>query len=156
MPSPLSDDLRQRVVDAFHRKEGSSRDLAKRFQIAPSTVTKWLQRWTRTGSVTPAPARGGPAPLLDATQLQVLLDAMAEQPDRTLKKVARVMAKPLGKVPSEATICRALKKAGWSRKKKTSTPASETTTGSKPSATSSTTHATTSTPRRSSSSTKRA
>ena len=52
MALALSDDRPRRVVAAV--EEGvSCRAAAARFEIAPSTAIKWLQRWRRTGSVQP-------------------------------------------------------------------------------------------------------
>jgi transposase len=49
MAKPYSDDLRERVVEAV--KAGASRrEAAERFEIAPSSAIKWLQRWRETGS----------------------------------------------------------------------------------------------------------
>ena len=50
---PLSNDLRERVV-ARHEVGERIRSVPSGFGIAPSTVSKWVQRWWETGSVGPA------------------------------------------------------------------------------------------------------
>jgi Reverse transcriptase (RNA-dependent DNA polymerase)/Homeodomain-like domain len=50
MARPYSDDLRERVVEAVEAG-ASRREAADRFEIAPSSAIKWLQRWRESGSV---------------------------------------------------------------------------------------------------------
>jgi putative transposase len=58
MARPCSDDLRRRVVAAVEVEGLSRREVARRFMVMPSTVTKWVQRVRRTGSVSPAKMGG--------------------------------------------------------------------------------------------------
>src|SRR3954464_8623919 len=62
---PLSNDLRQRILDAVDNKEGSRRKLAARFKVNTSTITKLLRLRRETGSYQPRPHGGGGAPTLD-------------------------------------------------------------------------------------------
>ena len=39
---PLSNDLRERILKAIDNHEGSRRNLAARFCVNPSTITRWL------------------------------------------------------------------------------------------------------------------
>ena len=57
MPA-YSQDLRQRVIDAVQRKEGSIRQIARRFVVSLSFVVRLLQAHRRTGSIR---AAGRPA-----------------------------------------------------------------------------------------------
>jgi len=50
MTSPLSNDLRERVVQAIEAGE-SGRFVAARFNITVSSAVKWSQRYRATGSV---------------------------------------------------------------------------------------------------------
>ena len=47
---PYSMDLRVRVAAAVDRHEGTQRELADRFQIGVSTLTRWLRRRRQTGA----------------------------------------------------------------------------------------------------------
>ena len=58
MPT-YSPDLRQRVLDAVQRKEGSLRQIARRFVVSLSFVVRLLQLQRRTGSIQPEPRAGG-------------------------------------------------------------------------------------------------
>ena len=62
---PLSNDLRQRILDAVDNHEGTQRELAERFAVNPSTITRLLQLRRQTGSAAPRPHGGGKPPTLD-------------------------------------------------------------------------------------------
>ena len=61
MPA-YSSDLRQRVLDAVQRKEGSVRQIARRFVVSVSFIVRLLQLHRRTGSIQPKPRAGGRPP----------------------------------------------------------------------------------------------
>ena len=58
MPKPYSCDLRDRVVASVERDGLTRRQAAARFDVAVSTVVKWVQRFHRTGSVAPGKIGG--------------------------------------------------------------------------------------------------
>jgi transposase-like protein len=64
MASPLSNDLRERVVAAV-RDGASCRVVASRFGVAVPSVVKWSQRARRTGSVAPGQMGGHRRPILE-------------------------------------------------------------------------------------------
>ena len=41
MPQPYSPDLRERVLAACERGDGSQVEIARRFQVCPATVSNW-------------------------------------------------------------------------------------------------------------------
>lgn len=135
MPSPLPDALRQRAVDAFLRNEGSYKEIAERFEVGHGSLEDWVRRFRLTGSVSAKKwAQRGPAPRLDAHDQQVLQQAVNGKNDVTLKELQGHLQQQ-GTDASLATICRTLlHKLKLTRKKKTSTPASETVPTTKPSA----------------------
>ena len=67
---PYSLDLRQRVAQAVDRREGSLRQLAKRFLVSLSFITRLLALRRQTHSLAPRPHARGPAPLLDRQGLR--------------------------------------------------------------------------------------
>jgi transposase len=119
----LSVDLRERVLAAHERREGSQRVLAERFGIAVGTVNGWL-RQAREGRRAPLRRRGGPAALGGAGP-EVLTALAAERPDATLAEYAAMLAERVGRRFSPAVLCRALRRAGLRRKKKPCTRANE-------------------------------
>ncbi len=81
---PLSNDLRERILNAVDNREGSRRKLAARFSVNTSTITRLLQLRRRTGSFEPRPRGGGAAPALDQDGLERLRGLVKESPDATL------------------------------------------------------------------------
>jgi transposase len=112
---PYSPDLRERIVAAVERGEGSLRKLADFFLVSLSCVVRLLRHHRATGSVLPKPSAGGPVPRLDADTCQRLLALVQKQPDATLAELQERLGVPC----SLTTIWRALQRLGISRKKKT-------------------------------------
>lgn len=83
MVKPYSQDLRERVVAAVAGGQ-SRRAVARLFQISPSAVIKWTQRFTTTGSAT-AKAIGGIRRDALGEQRDWLRRRLAEKPDLTLE-----------------------------------------------------------------------
>lgn len=112
--NPLSNDLRQRILDAVDNREGSRRKLAARFRVETSTITRLLQLRRQTGSFEPRPHGGGTTPTLDQDALERLRHLVRENPDATLAdhKLS------LGISGSITIVWRALKKLGITVKKK--------------------------------------
>jgi transposase len=106
----LSVDLRERVLAAHERREGSQRVLAERFGVAASTVNGWL-RQAREGRRVPLGRRGGPTALGGAGP-EELTAMVAERPDATLAEYAAMLAERAGRRFSPAVLCRALRRAG--------------------------------------------
>ena len=111
---PLSNDLRQRILEAVDNKEGSRRKLAARFKVNTSTITRLLQLRRQTGSFEPRPHGGGVEPTLDHEALERLGKLVEESPDATLEALKQKM----GISGSRMIICRALQKLGLPLKKK--------------------------------------
>ena len=72
MPGPYSRDLRERVLLVCERGRLSRAKIAKLFQVAESTVYRWLQTWRSEGRRAAKPHAGGPAPRLDQAALEKL------------------------------------------------------------------------------------
>jgi transposase len=109
-----SQDLRKRVLDTVERGDGSVRQIAKRFLVSPSFVTRLLRHYRDTGSLDPKPHGGGRKPALGPAQLKQLQALVQEQPDATLEELRQ----RLGVDRSTMAIVRALKKLKITRKKK--------------------------------------
>jgi transposase len=111
---PLSDDLRQRILAAVDKREGSRRKLAARFSVNTSTITRLLQLRRQTGSYKPRPHAGGVTPTLDQDVLERLRNLVEQTPDATLEALKR----KLGVSGSRMIVGRALQKLGLPLKKK--------------------------------------
>src|SRR5882672_6193498 len=104
--TPYSQDLRQRVVDTVQRREGSLRQIARRFLVSVSFVTRLLKQYRSTGSPQPKPHGGGHPPALGPEDLERLRELIRQQPDATLKELRQ----RLGVSCSTMAIGRALAK----------------------------------------------
>jgi transposase len=113
-------DLRERVIEAYDRGRGSSRQLAQVFGVSSAWIRKLLSLRRETGTVAAKVYRRGPRPRLNGRQLKRLAELVERHPDATLVDLRR----RLGVNCSRVTIHRALVKLGMSYKKSRSTPAS--------------------------------
>jgi transposase len=112
--TPYSQDLRQRIVDTVTRGDATIRQVAERFLVSISFVTRLLQLYRSTGSVEPRPHGGGNPAVLTPEDLQRLRELIRQRPDATLEECRT----HLGTSCSLMTISRALSQLGLPRKKK--------------------------------------
>lgn len=115
---PYGVDLREHILAAYGRGEGSIRDLAEQFGVAPRTVVNWLRLTRATGSVEPRPHGGGAQAKLTAERAEALLGLLRDDPDATLPQLAERLAQATGCVVDRSTIGRALATSGVTRKKR--------------------------------------
>jgi transposase len=110
-----SRDLRERAlrqVDAG-RPVG---EVAQLFGVHRTTLLRWRQR-RELGEVAPR-ARPGRTPKIGRAQQPLLRTQVAEQPDATVAEHCASWAAGTGVSVSAATMCRALRRLGWSLKKR--------------------------------------
>ena len=125
----LSLDLRERVAAACDEGAESQPEVAERFAVSVSFITKLLRRRRLTGSVAAKPRGGGRKPALGAGDLGRVRRLVAEQPDATLAELCGRLRAGGGPAVGAWTMCRALKALGLARKKSPSTRASVTRPG---------------------------
>ncbi len=112
----LSVDLRDRVLAAHERREGSQRVLAARFAVSLGTVNAWL-KLARSGQRAPRRGGGGHA-MLDGADPAILRGLVAEQNDATLAQYAERLAERTGgRRFDPSTLSRALRRLDLPRKK---------------------------------------
>jgi transposase len=85
MAKGYSTDLRARAIARVDEGE-SAREAARVLDVAASTAIRWVERWTRTGSVEAKPGTGHDRSPLKAYE-QWLLDLVAKEPDLTLEEI---------------------------------------------------------------------
>jgi transposase len=90
------------------------RQIARRFLVSISFVTRLLRLHRSTGSLVPKPHGGGNPAALGPQDLERLRELIRQQPDATLEELRQ----RLGASCSTMTISRALRKLGLPRKKK--------------------------------------
>lgn len=108
-------DLRERLPGAIDA--GLSQAEASRlFGVGTSTITRWRQRERETGTVAPKP-RSGRRPVIGPAQAAALRAQVAQQADATLTTHCAVWARDQGIGVSVATMSRAIRRLGITRKK---------------------------------------
>ena len=90
MAKGYSKDLRVRAVSIVEAGE-SAREAARLLDLGASAAIRWIERWTRTGSVDAKPGTGhSRSPL--KTHEQWLLNLVAAEPDLTLEEIRARLA----------------------------------------------------------------
>ncbi len=112
--TPYSQDLRKRILDTVQRGDGSLRQIARRFLVSVSFITRLLRAYRSTGSLEPKPHGGGNPAALGPEDLERLRELIRQQPDATLGECRQ----RLGASCSTMTISRALRQLRLPRKKK--------------------------------------
>jgi transposase len=118
MPAPLSVDLRQRILAAYEAKEGSQRQLAKRFKVSLSFIRDLRRHQRETGSVQAKPHGGGAVAKLGKEHLPIVEALVTAQPDALLEELCERFAQQTGVEVSVSTMQRAVCQLKLSVKKK--------------------------------------
>lgn len=113
---PYSTDLRERVL-AAHAQGMARSTIVQLFQVSQSSITRWVQRRKTTGDLTPqhAPGRGLTIP---SDQEPLLRQQLEAAPDATLASHTAQWNANHGTTLSTWTMARAIRRLGWSRKKR--------------------------------------
>ena len=116
MATAYSQDLRDRVLAACDRGM-PTKDVSSVFDVSPAWVRRLKQRRRETGETAPRPSGGATVFKIDMARLAELV---REQPDATLKE----LRERLGIVCAESSMCMAVKRLGFTYKKRRSMPRS--------------------------------
>src|SRR4051794_3215454 len=87
-PPLVSQDLRERVLQAYDAGDGGYVTLSRRFRVAESTVYRWVLEYRREGKRAPKVYRHGFVSVLDDDDGAVLRQLVEEQSDATLAEDA--------------------------------------------------------------------
>ncbi len=82
-------DLRQKIIDAHNQREGSQRQLAKRFRVSLTFIENLLKRYRADGTVEPRAHGGGRVAKLSPEQEAVLATLVEEDNDANRSGVVR-------------------------------------------------------------------
>jgi transposase len=117
---PYALELRARIVQAYDNQEGSVRELAERFAVVPNTVQNYLNLRRKTGSLEPRRSGGGGGePLINEQGLEDVRRLANERPDATETELAVAFEARRHITVSRATMGRARRRLGFTRKKNT-------------------------------------
>jgi transposase len=75
---PYSNDLRQKLVDAWQAGHGTQAEWAEWFGVSLRGGEKALRRWRKTGQTAARPFRHGPLPSLRPARLERLVQQRPE------------------------------------------------------------------------------
>lgn len=101
MPSPLSNDLRKRIIEARNRGDTIPK-IAQEKGVSESAIERLLALYRETGSYEPRPHRRGRKPRLTPERLEQVREKILEQPDISLLELIEEMHLPL----CESALCR--------------------------------------------------
>ncbi len=115
---PYSNDLRQKIVEAYENGEGSFRKVAKRFSVSLHFMWMLWARYKETGSVEPKPHGNGRTAKIDEEGLVILRKLVQQHNDATLAELRDQFTHKTSIHVSSSAISRALKKLNITHKKK--------------------------------------
>lgn len=116
MPKPYSYDLRQKVIQAIELDGMSKSEASQVFQISRNTINLWLQRKATTGDYQALPNQplGNGDKITDWEKFGKFVEVNG---DKTQVEMAKLWSVEIKEI-SARTISRALRKIGFTRKKK--------------------------------------
>ena len=117
MTKPLSNDLRERLIEAVAAGM-SCRAAADRFGIAASTGVKWARRWRDTGSKAPRPQGGDKRSDRIEAHAEEVLGLVAATRDVTLAEIASHLQRRHGERFAPSVVWRLLDRHAMTFKKK--------------------------------------
>jgi transposase len=112
-------DFRQKIIDTYQAEGISQRQVAKRFCVAYSFVTKLIKQFRDTQDLAPKPRSGRPRKLT-APQMEMVQDLVAAQPDSTLAELCTAVETQTQVNVSQTTMSRVMHRLHLTRKKKAS------------------------------------
>jgi transposase len=123
MARPYSDDLRQKLLEAYDQGKGRLAELAERFGVSPGWAWKISAARKRTGRMERATYRPGPKSRINEAVLAELLRLHA---DATLIELQAELENKSSLHFSTQHLWRVLKRMGFRLKKSRSMPANAT------------------------------
>ena len=114
----LSKDLRERVVAAYDREDGTRQQIAERYNISLGMVKKLLQQRRNTGDIAPRHCFSGAKPKITPKHEKLLGQLVREHPDMTLEELRDA----LGLSCTPQAVHYALERMGLPLKKRRSCP----------------------------------
>jgi transposase len=118
MPSPLSLDLRQKIIEVHTEEDISQRQLAERFRVSLSSIQRLLKRFRNDEGIEPKGHGGGYPPTFSPEQLGKVRALVEANHDATLSELCELVAEQEGETVSVSTMWRIIEGLGITRKKK--------------------------------------
>lgn len=126
MAGTISEDLRRSIIRAWQRMDLTTVELAEIFGVGAATITRLKRVFRETGTVDPKPRAGGARAIIGKAEARFVEALVKRQPDWSEELFAKALADEYGIVASAVTVGRAIRRLGYSVKKRRSSPRSET------------------------------
>ena len=110
-------DLRWCIVWQKHLNNSSIREISRNLCVSPATVSRILARFERTGTVDPTKRSNNQVRLLHEHDIFLLVQLVCDNPSIYLGEVQFELQRATGTIAHASTICRTLKKLGFTRKR---------------------------------------
>jgi transposase len=125
MPAPLTIEVREAIARA--RDAGlMGSQICELLDVCQSTVTRVLRRRRALGTVAPLAHRGGNVSPIQGAFVEMLHELVARMPDATVAELTDALVRDGGLQTSRSAVVRALRRLGYTRKKRPSRRASAT------------------------------
>src|SRR4028119_1079896 len=111
-------DLRKKILSAWENKEGSQRELAKRFKVSLSFIRDFLRRYRETGEITARRQGGDRRSKLKGFEEELLKIMVTEQSDIYLREIQEGIKERTEIEVSISSLSRTLNRLKLKRKKK--------------------------------------
>ena len=123
---PYSDDLREKIIKIWLKKDDNISKIATRFDVDRSTIHRFINQYKKTGSSIRRKREKGNYIKLDIQADIFLQKQIQKKPEIILEELKARVENKLGIQVSIMTISRHLKKIKYSRKKKQNIPPNRT------------------------------
>ncbi len=117
---PYSMDLREKILETYTEGESSYRQIAKRFRVSLSVITRVISRYQKENTLEPRPI-GRPRKGKLEPYKHKILEYLELNNDLTLEELCQQFTGDTGIEVSIPTMCRFLQAHKLTRKKKLST-----------------------------------
>ena len=111
-------DLRQKILSAWQNKEGTQRELAKRFKVSLSFLRDFLRRYRETGQIAARVQRGARRSKLKGKEQELLKIIVTEKSEIYLREIQEQIRERQGIEVSISSLFRTLNRLKVRRKKK--------------------------------------
>jgi transposase len=119
MARPLSQDLRERIINAYLEPGATLKSVTSRFQVGTATVTRMAAKHRKGESLLPKKMPGRTRKAIIGEELKLLRNLVMEFSDYSGQELAWELQERTGNGYHRATINRRLVEMGFSVKKNT-------------------------------------
>jgi transposase len=111
-----SEDLRKKIVEAVERRAMKKSEVARLFGVSLSSVKRYVRKFRQGRTLSPGKAPGK-RPKIDERARRLLEANLKERPFAKLHQRCEYLEALAGLRVSRSTVCRTLRRMGFTRKK---------------------------------------